>query len=575
MYHISSGRLGFEHLPASFVPPPLPPVHAGVTCDGRLSCWGRELRGTRNKCLQCYNVDLCAACAPLHAHTGHMLALIPQPVHPASLGVLNALTRPIALGLQGQSLSDAAPAGRAEQLEARLYPQAPVPLEAQRAESLGLEAARVDALRALHTGAPSHNAAVTRAGVLDPRFFCLVGADFVRMGGASEVALPAAAPLPFSFVAAPEHALQAYYTLHDTLLLMDRARGFPVAALQVLPAPAPGGAASALRMQGPTGSSSGEGGALLTLVAAYSSRPADAAFVLTNLLPDEELVFFLRACSSAGACAQQGHVNAGRETVAAGQSLECLVPLAAQLGPLFRLDVHAHTDGRGMGDTVPAASLAAPGNFAWETSDHFLRRMGDPARSASTANGGFVGFSLPATSAPPLWGFPGSSAGAAGCGNGGGLGGSAMPPTGFGFGCFRVPFPSAAARPAERAYSPTPLAASALLLHLQARELAVAARGPHASYAAALPQLIERVRTAREGGVAAPLPPLLPPALLAPSAQRTSTCLQCQATGAELAQRPLDCVLLPCGHRVAHYDEPAGYDVCPICRCAVSARLQE
>lgn len=513
-----------------------------------------------------------------------MLALIPVPVHPASLGVLNALAKPFALGLQGQRLSDPAPVGRAEQLEARLYPQAPVPLEAQRAESQGLEAARVDTLRALHTGAPSHNATVTQAGVLDARYFGLVGADYVRMGGGA--APPAQEKLPvfswaappaqenlfscpafsFSFSGSadsppdPDHTLQAYYTLHDTLLLMDRARGFPVAALQVLPPPA-AGAAAALCMQGPTGSPSGEGGALLTLVAALSSREADAVFVLTNLLPDVELVFFLRACSSAGACAQQGHLNAGMEAVAPGQSRECLVPLSTKLGPYFRLDVHAYTDGRGMVAT-------APGNFAWETWDHFLRRMGNPARSASYHLGAPRVAAAQGPAAPlfgfSLFGLPtGSSAAPHSAGAGGFCG-------------FTLPGSSAVeGRPAERAYSPTPLAASALLLHLQARELAVAARSPHANYAAALPQLVERVRTAREGGVAAPLPPLLPPALLAPSARRTTSCLQCQASGAGLAERPLDCVFLPCGHRVAHFDEITGCEVCPICRCTVSARLRE
>ena len=390
-------------------------AHAAF-CDGKLGCWGKHIVGTRYKCLQCLNTDYCERCAPLHtSETAHLVLPIPTPLHEASSALLETLLRPLqmvsATVQPWRGDMRAAPPAHITPalMEQRLYPPAAASPGLAEADALVLDTARLASLEALHARAAAASAQGAR---LDPRFFRLVGCDSVL----------AEAPSPAVL------ALQAYYTLFDTVLLYDSARGYPIAAMQVMPAAcaaagaAPAGAgaavASALLYTGDVPGGAG-GGVERTGFQALFSDEAHIAYVFTNLLPDAPLIFFLSPCASDGTHAGSGETINGDQVVSPGASYVCSANAAgralmvqratdaagaqrsyaedrarapsAQIGACQRLDVRAFVDGSGLGGSAGSPVPLAGSNYVWRTADNFLRAMAAPAppRAAPPAAQGF------------------------------------------------------------------------------------------------------------------------------------------------------------------------------------------
>lgn len=571
--------------------------HPGVTCDGRLGCWGAEIKGTRHKCLQCHNTDFCESCASLHASTGHLVAPITDPLDPTQSAMMDVLLKPLQLvSANGHNFRVPVDPSHVAAVESHLHSSAPLVPTQVAQDTLALGRARMGTLESLHK-----RAVAGTTSTLDPRFFTLVGADTVTTVSASQM------------------SLQAYYTLHDTVFLMDKRCGHPIAALQVMPSQLattgtaqPTTPASAILSRG--NHTLADGHALSGFQAMFSSQ-AHFAFVFTNLLPDASLAFFLRACNSEGGVVSEAPIN-GVNIARPGESLVCNAnslghalliqeaidattggtishaqerarPVAAQVGDYQSLSVHfmqglgaAGGTAAAPGVTVPPSSLLGS-NFVWETSDNFLRRM--PLLQPSAFGfGGFFG----ASGAPGA--IPIGVTSLFGAAGGGGVargGGFSNPPSAPAF------FPNTTAQPPTSAllnsstvarlgtgdvvpgynpgqaydgmYEATPCHTTRLVLGLSLQpELAPTVNRGKPCYSNVLSELIRKVGQVRSAEGTPVLQTLPPRVFLSPQ------CVVCLEEG-----NPPDCIFFPCGHQCAHFDETEGVDVCFVCRGNVSARL--
>jgi hypothetical protein len=228
---------GLPAPPGSYVGGFVAEEHAGVWCDGNAECWGLPIKGTRHRCLTCGpGTDFCSACAGEHARacTGHLLLRQDAPYHPSADAALEAVLAPLALVAGGLDLRQPQPPHVLDAVAKRMSDGvAYSPFDGGKVRALAAErgiwqARRSASLERHHAVALSRNPdgpplPASPAGRLSDAFFRLLA---IHKGG----------ELP---------RVEAYVPRFDAVFLVSEEDGFPIAAVQVLPAPAAAAAAAA------------------------------------------------------------------------------------------------------------------------------------------------------------------------------------------------------------------------------------------------------------------------------------------------------------------------------------------